>query len=107
MPTIVFSVLILFIDFIYFAHSTIIDRIGFNATLNQALLSSSEIIGVIFSLLFAVIAPRRFSGIVLYFICLVLSIIGMVVKVPADCADCFEVFIQMGLVMIARVIVVF
>ena len=83
--SIIFSILILLVDFIYYAHSTIIDRIGFNATLNQALISSSEMVGVVLSLILAIIFPRKFSGIILYFLSFALSMIGFIVKVPASC----------------------
>ena len=92
-PTVIFSLLILFIDFIYFGHITIIDRIGFNATLNQALLSSSEIVGIILSLSFSTIVPRKTFGMLLYFVSLILLIIGLLVKVPAGCIECFEAFV--------------
>ena len=51
-PTFFFSFLILSFDFMYYAHSIVIDRIGFNPTLNQALINSSEIFGILLSLLF-------------------------------------------------------
>ena len=102
-----FCVLTLFIDLLYMAHSVIVDEIGFSPSLNQVLMSSSEILSV---LLLTVVIPfirRSRAGQLLGVVGVLSSFALMWIQVPSNCEQCPLKTIQLGLVMVARFCIIF
>lgn len=95
------------IDLIFYADSAMIDKIGFNPTLNQTLINVAGLVGLLLIIAVVGYTPRRLSGMVNFGLAALFNFINCLVIVPTNCEDCSQVFWQMGFVMLARVLISF
>ena len=87
---------------LYFGHTIIIGEFGFNPTLNQTLLSISELISLIILGFTIEKLRRKTSGIIMNLGGIVTALILVFMKVPVNCERCTEVFLQVIFIMIQR-----
>lgn len=92
---------------IYLAYSTMIDVIGFNPTTNQMLITSVEFVAFPLLIVLSNNVPRRSSALILFSISAVICLILLVLKVPSNCNNCYQVYLQMILLLITRFFFVF
>ena len=105
--SIAFTVYAFLISIAYFAQSMNIDKIGFNPTLNQLLMNIAELLHVPILLLTVSIVRRQISGFVTMSVCCFLSLATYFLLVPSNCELCLEVYIQMGLILVARLFLLY
>ena len=101
-PSLVFFTFGFLMNVVYFSHSSIVAEIGFNPTLNQFLMSISELSCLPLILFVYSKVARKVSSILLVLLGTVCSLVSIFIKVPANCEDCVTVFVQVGLAMVAR-----
>ena len=105
--SVTFCVLTLFMDLLYMAHSVIVDEIGFNPSLNQVLMSGSEIVSAILAIIVIPFIRRKRAG-QFFGVVGVLSSLALIwIQVPSNCEECPLKMIQVGLVMVARFSIIF
>ena len=102
-----FLFLSVLLDLLYTSHEAIISIIGFNPTLNQTLINISQFLTIPFLLIFASRIARKSAGLLLFFICTVLSLTTSFIEVPSNCEWCEESILQMTLVVIVRFMISF
>lgn len=81
-------------------------EIGFNPVLNQILFAFAEYFGVAICIFLVPFAPRKKSGLATALTCCLLSVVTLFIVIPANCQHeyCSQTFIQMGLVMLVRIL---
>ena len=99
--------IVLLVDAVFMSYSVIIDKIGFNPALNQTLLTVSDLLGIVFSFFMVHLIKRKTSGIVIYLLSAILSLITFFIHIPSNCESCGLVFLQIGLVMTVRILIEF
>ena len=102
-----YALLGFFTELVYFAYSTMIDYIGFGAALNQILITSIEILAFPLLVLLSNRVPRKKSALIIFSANLVLFIGLYILKIPFNCHNCLEVYVQMGLLLATRLLFVF
>ena len=101
-PSIVFCLLVLCFDLLYFGHATITDSIGLNPSLNLILMSGAEIIGILVLNSIVHLIKRRLTSRIMALIGVATSLILLLVRVPSNCEGCSLAIFQIALVMVAR-----
>ena len=105
--SIAFCILTLFLDMLYMAHSVIVDEIGFNPSLNQVLMSSSETLSIVLLIVLVPFIRRIRVGQLMSIVGGLSSFALIWIQVPSNCEECSLKLIQIGLVMIARFCIIF
>ena len=104
----VFLIINIVFNILIVAHGVIVNRIGFNPTLNTVLFNAAELLSLPFVVNFVGNLKRKFTGLASSWACCILSLITFFIKVPANCdGECSEVYVQVGLAMIVRIMIGF